>query len=236
VAEALETVPPDNAIPILTNMTANTRPAAWTLIRLGQPAVPAIVQILSIKEHEHKETGPYRLVREYCEHWDEIPKPVNPQVLRAVRRRVELGLAADYGLKLLELAGQPFQLVDARRTLEQLLSGVAVEDEQELEKVGRVHFQSNPPGQFIEKAKAGRLQVERCCVDGSSAWAIVADAQDAKRMYFVWMNLVSLRIWEIAAAQAMAPAQADRELNRQLKDHPAAKEIPEEPDAPGPRP
>jgi hypothetical protein len=50
------------------------------------------------------------------------------------------------------------------------------------------------------------------------------------------MNEASGRIWEIAAAVPMAAAQADRELNRKLKEHPAAKEIPAEPDATQPSP
>jgi hypothetical protein len=231
VAEALQTVSPDQAIPILTNMTANTRPAAWTLIRLGPPAVPALIGILKLNEHEHKESGPYGVIREYYEHWDEIPKPVDPQVVRAVRRRVELGLAADYALKLLEKAGQPFKPVDARRTLEQFLSRVAVGDERELEKVGLVHFKGNAPGEFLEQAKAGRLKVDCCYVERSSAWAVVADTQDAKRKYFVWMNEETRRLWEIAAGLPRTVEQADRELKRILKEHPSATELSAEPDA-----
>ncbi len=50
------------------------------------------------------------------------------------------------------------------------------------------------------------------------------------------MNLVSLRIWEIAAARPMTPAQADRELKRTLKEHRAAQGVPAEPDAGRPSP
>ena len=80
VAEALLTAPPPAAIPILQEMAAESRPAAWALIRLGDKAESAIIEILT--EPTFRSAGPAHLIREYYEHWKELPAPPTPRSSR----------------------------------------------------------------------------------------------------------------------------------------------------------
>jgi HEAT repeat protein len=66
VAEVLLTAPPAAAIPILQEMAAESRPAAWALIRLGAKAESAIVEILT--EPTFRSSAPGHVIREYYEH------------------------------------------------------------------------------------------------------------------------------------------------------------------------
>ncbi|MBN1362533.1 MAG: HEAT repeat domain-containing protein [Sedimentisphaerales bacterium] len=55
--------------------------SAWTLIRMGDIAVPAIAEVLAANRGELA----YKLVRAYINHWDELPGPVDEQIIDAVR-------------------------------------------------------------------------------------------------------------------------------------------------------
>jgi len=57
------TAPPAAAIPILQDMAAESRPAAWALIRLGARAESAIIEILT--EPTFRSSGPGHVIREY---------------------------------------------------------------------------------------------------------------------------------------------------------------------------
>ena len=111
MAEALLSAPSSAAIPILQEMAAESRPAAWALIRLGDKAEPAIIEIL--KEPTFRSSAPGNLIREYYEHWKELPAPPSAAILKAIRDRVQadaqLGPHDQYGLELLKLAGAPLE-------------------------------------------------------------------------------------------------------------------------------
>lgn len=62
-------------------MDSTSQDAAWAMIRMGDMAVPAIAGVL-----EANDTGlAYNLVRQYINHWDELPGPLDERVLQAVR-------------------------------------------------------------------------------------------------------------------------------------------------------
>jgi hypothetical protein len=112
VADALLTAPPA-AIPILHEMAADSRPAAWALIRLGDKAESAIVEILT--EPTFRSSGPGHVIREYYEHWKELPAPPSAAIVKAIRYRVQAdakdGPFDKYGLDVLKLAGAPLEEV-----------------------------------------------------------------------------------------------------------------------------
>jgi hypothetical protein len=112
VADALLTAPPA-AIPILQEMAAESRPAAWALIRLGDKAESAIVEILT--EPTFRSSGPGHVIREYYEHWKELPAPPSAAIVKAIRYRVQAdakdGPFDKYGLDVLKLAGAPLEEV-----------------------------------------------------------------------------------------------------------------------------
>jgi hypothetical protein len=109
VAQAVGRLGGAKAVPVLRKMVRGTgAEAAWELIRLGPVAVPAIAGV--IREGRSAEEGPSGewLIRAYIEHWKEVPKPLDPRVLAAVRA----GMAApgvrahrtQYHAELLRLA------------------------------------------------------------------------------------------------------------------------------------
>jgi hypothetical protein len=111
VADALLTAPPAAAIPILQEIAAESRPAAWALIRLGDKAESAIIEILT--EPTFRSSGPGHVIREYYEHWKELPSPPSAAIVKAIRYRVQadakVGPRDQYGLEVLKLAGDSVQ-------------------------------------------------------------------------------------------------------------------------------
>jgi hypothetical protein len=110
-AEALLTAPPAAAIPILQEMAAESRPAAWALIRLGDKAESAIIEVLT--EPTFRSSGPGHVIREYYEHWKELPVPPGAAIVKAIRYRVQadakVGPRDQYGLEILKLVGDSFK-------------------------------------------------------------------------------------------------------------------------------
>jgi hypothetical protein len=75
----------EKAVPVLRKLVRSTgAEAAWELIKLGEMAVPTIAKV--IREGAGEEDMSYEwLIRAYIEHWKEVPKPLDPRVLDAVR-------------------------------------------------------------------------------------------------------------------------------------------------------
>ena len=113
VADAVLSAPPNEAIPILQEMAADSRAAAWALIRLGGQAESAIIEILA--EPIFRSSGPENLIREYYEHWKELPAPPNAAIVKAIRDRVQAdakdGPPDRYGLEVLKLSGDSLEEV-----------------------------------------------------------------------------------------------------------------------------
>jgi RNA polymerase sigma factor (sigma-70 family) len=116
VAEALGALGGKESVAVLRRMLRSTSEAAWQLVRLGPLAVPTIVEVIegASTRTSAREPGALdhqRLIRGYIDHWDKVPKPIDPRVLAAVRKSMASprgkGPSTEYHKKLLELASRP---------------------------------------------------------------------------------------------------------------------------------
>jgi hypothetical protein len=116
VAEALGRLGGQESVSVLRRMVRSTNEAAWQLVRLGPVAVPTVVEVIESGTDPHDEREPgfldyQRLIRAYLDHWDEVPRPVDPRVLAAVRHSMAVPKVKTYGTeyhqKLLDLASRP---------------------------------------------------------------------------------------------------------------------------------
>jgi len=107
VAKALGDLGDRESIPVLAELIDSTNEAGWSLIRLGQAAVPTIVQIIErgTLPNDLRSEG---LVRTYIEHWEELPGPIDPRVVAAVRKAITTKFTrvsrTEYHKRFLELA------------------------------------------------------------------------------------------------------------------------------------
>ena len=106
-AKALGDLGDRESIPVLAELIDSTHEAGWSLIRLGQAAVPTIVQIIErgTLPNDLRSEG---LVRTYIEHWEELPGPIDPRVVAAVRKAITTKFTrfyrTEYHKRFLELA------------------------------------------------------------------------------------------------------------------------------------
>jgi hypothetical protein len=81
------------------------------LIRLGDKAESAIIEVLT--EPTFRSSGPGHVIREYYEHWKELPVPPGAAIVKAIRYRVQadakVGPRDQYGLEILKLVGDSFK-------------------------------------------------------------------------------------------------------------------------------
>ena len=119
VARALVDLDGPNAAPVLAGMVDSTEEARRCLVCMGSPAVPAIAAIIS-----QGDTGDNRdaehLVRAYIDHWPELPGPIDPRIIDAVRKgmqKVKEGGRTEYYkhfLKLVESDPVPVSQLSCR--------------------------------------------------------------------------------------------------------------------------
>jgi RNA polymerase sigma factor (sigma-70 family) len=116
VAEALGRLGDRESVAVLRRMVRSTGEAARQLVRLGPAAVPTVVEVIESGTDPTDEREPgfldyQRLIRAYVDHWDEVPKPIDPRVLDAVRKSMAAPKVKAYGTeyhqKLLDLASRP---------------------------------------------------------------------------------------------------------------------------------
>jgi len=86
VAEALADFGGERAVPVLAKMAAKSEEAIWGLIRLGDVAVPTLVEMIQKTESYEDKSLSTDVVRTYMEHWNELPRPVDQRVVAAARR------------------------------------------------------------------------------------------------------------------------------------------------------
>jgi hypothetical protein len=93
VAEALYQLGGKESIGTLAEMAYHTDTAAWALIRLGDAAVPAIVELLSRDLGDgalpDTVTRYETIIRAYLDHWQELPALPDERVLDAVRANMQ---------------------------------------------------------------------------------------------------------------------------------------------------
>lgn len=96
VAWALGQIHDRASLPVLVSMMS-AQATAWDvgfeLIRWGDESVPHIADLiaLSTKEEleEREHTMGENMIRAYLEHWDQLPRPIDPRVVAAVRKSLE---------------------------------------------------------------------------------------------------------------------------------------------------
>ena len=228
VAEALLSAPPAEAITILAEMTADTGPAAWTLIRLGERAESTIIEIL--EEPTFRSSGPRNLIRQYYEHWKELPTPPSAAIVRAIHDRVqaEVGRGGHerYGREVLKLAGDPLVVRNAWRDLEAALSLMATKGQENRKNLllgTRFPRFDQAPEEFLKDAEASNLRIRRIMADRTSALAHVAD-QKGEADYILRLNRTGV-VWTISVVWAVPADNVQDRVNGFLKSHPQAKEV-----------
>ena len=116
VAEALGRLGGKESLPVLRRMVRSTEEAAWQLVRLGPLAVPTVVEVIESGTDPEDERNPefldyQKLIRAYIDHWKDVPKPIDPRVLAAVRKSMTVPKIKGYGIQyhreLLDLASRP---------------------------------------------------------------------------------------------------------------------------------
>jgi RNA polymerase sigma factor (sigma-70 family) len=116
VAEALGALGGKESVPVLRRMLRSTDGAAWQLIRLGPLAVPTVVEVIEGGPGRPDAPRPdpvdsQRLIRAYVDHWAEVPRPLDPRVLEAVRKSLAApkvkAHGTEYHKQLLDLASRP---------------------------------------------------------------------------------------------------------------------------------
>ena len=224
LADAFVQLQGSEAIGVLTQLARKNRHAAWTLISLGPPAVPAIVDVLN-RKHDRSDRSDYYLIRAYFDHWKDIPKPVDPRVIDAIYDRVELGRCDSYTLKVLKLAGRPFVVLTPRQTFEAFLTTLASNNAKAIARAMTIHFRNNDPGKFLPRAKAGKLKITCMHAERNTAWFTMVDRDDKRSCYLVWMNLDSGRVWSVSAAMPRTPERLEAMLQKILDEHPDAKKV-----------
>jgi RNA polymerase sigma factor (sigma-70 family) len=89
VAQAVGRLGGAKAVPVLRKMVRGTgAEAAWELIKLGAVAVPAVAEVIREGRNAEENLSYEWLIRAYIEHWKEVPKPLDPKVLDAVRASI----------------------------------------------------------------------------------------------------------------------------------------------------
>jgi RNA polymerase sigma factor (sigma-70 family) len=111
VAQAVGRLGGAKAVPVLRKMVRSTgAEAAWELIRLGPVAVPTIVEVIREGRSPEEDLSYEWLIRAYIEHWKEVPKPLDPKVVDAVRASMAApevkALRTYYHAELVKLAAR----------------------------------------------------------------------------------------------------------------------------------
>jgi hypothetical protein len=226
VAEALVSVPPTQAMPILKKMTTDSRCAAWALIQLGDKAESAIIDILLGEEANLRNPGFINIIREYYEHWKELPAPPSAAIVQAIHDRVQVQGGLDqYGRDVLKYAGDPFVERNARQDLQATFSLMATKGQEMRKKLllRRIFGSNDVPEGFIKNAEGGNLLIRRIVADRTSAFAHVAD-KNGETNYVIGLGRDGF-VWIIGYGWAVSPEIVQTRMDKFIKDHPEAKEI-----------
>jgi hypothetical protein len=210
IAEAIFRIDPVKAIPHLKELTRDQRPAAWCLIRAGEPAVPAILDVLN-RQGDSKDSGAYYVIREYFEHEKELPGKIDPNVLDAIEECVEFrgSEIGQYGLEVLSRAGRKLKPSDARQAVSRYLGKLAADDTAAaIRLIGQnPMLMTQCPDEFYRLAIEARLEIRSVHAGKSAAWAVLEDRQrrDDDRQYLAYMNGSGGVAWTLAYVMRDTP-------------------------------
>lgn len=231
VARALPALIGQESIPLLEEMIESTQEARFRLVQLGEPAVPTIAAIIE-RDETRSGSRSVGLIRAYIDHWKEIPQPIDPRVIAAVKANMQLESVRSRGFgyhrELLQLAGEPetkppTALETAQSWLTHLQSGNGAE-------LGKIVSNVAKPGDWLKLRESfspkAQLALEKIYIDKTSGLIVTKPFQDKDGQeirLFVFMNLLRGTDWRVGPALSQ-PAQKDLHRERFLKDHPDASE------------
>lgn len=232
VAVALPALLGQESIPLLEEMIDSTEEARFRLVELGEPAVPAIAAFIE-RDETRSGSKSVGLIRAYIDHWKEVPQPIDPRVIAAVKANMQLESVRSRGFgyhrELLQLAGEPepkppTALETAQSWVTHLQSGNAAE-------LGKIVSNVAKPADWLKLRESfspkAQLALDKIYVDKTSGLLVTKPFQDKvgqEIRLFVFMNLLRGTDWRVGPALAQ-PAQRELYRERFLKDHPGASEI-----------
>ena len=157
-------------------MIPSTADARWELIRLGEPAVPAICDVIA--SDESRENPPSVLmIRAYIDRWKQLSQPVDPRVIQAVLANMQQEKVRDrmnYHREFLKLSGvEEPKPPTAAETVRLFLKHFAAGDREQLERLWtNLGNDRDWPGLRAKLDLPDHLAIDAAWVDDSGGLAI----------------------------------------------------------------
>ncbi|MHC4742353.1 MAG: M56 family metallopeptidase, partial [Planctomycetota bacterium] len=237
LVESLLILDRDNCTELLKNMVPKIKRASWGLIRLGPKAMPAILEVL--QSRDLRDMGQIYLIRQYIENWDEVDKPIDSRLIKAVQKNLDYRLGStttwtEYHREFLRLAGAPeLPSKDARQITEDFLDAVKADDQETILAVTsprQGNWRENLP-QLKKLPELQQLRLLEVYADTTEnlAQAIAvgpdADDKDSPRVRIL-LNFNSGAVWRVRNISIDTREISDRMRGRFLENHPNAKPVP----------
>ncbi len=227
VALALPALYGEKAVPWLVEMIKSTGEARIGLIRLGEPAVPAIIE----KDESRRFAPSVMLIRAYIDHWKELPQPIDAGVIEAVKANVELEIRRNdlqYQRKFLKLAGEAEpKPATLRETAELFFKHLKAGNEKAL---GRIKDNVGSIEEWLKLREsfdpATELKIETLLIGKNEAFLQTrpfTDKSGSRIHMVVFINLVRGTDWRVGPALSES---AQRTVHNDLfrESYPDAKE------------
>ncbi|MBC8876576.1 MAG: hypothetical protein H8E44_44680 [Planctomycetes bacterium] len=223
---------------LLKNMVSSTKEAAWGLIRLGPTGVPVMLELL--EERDRRNMGQIHLIRQYIDHWEELPGPTDDRVIEAVRKNLDfrLGSSRDwtqYHQELLKLAGAP-GLPDScpRQIADAFLTSLKEDDRTTfgVTTLADMDDWSEWHGKLKKLPEFQKLAIAEVYADKNDNMALATAVNpDGKKggQLAIYLNFCSGAVWRVSTLFIHTPEESeksDRVFKRFLQKHPDAKLVP----------
>jgi len=220
-----------NSIGLLRSMLKTTRSAGWALIRLGEPAIPSIVDILEETPPRPSNTSHQTyLVREYIDHWEDVPKPLDQRVVKALKANLiyRRGDSA-YHSQLLKLAGASEPTYGTSRQIaERFLRAVQTPDQKVINTV-TVSLQAGFRERLARLRRIPKLdELKVCAVNTNQAKNVacaacfdIEDMASHDSYVIIILNFIHGKVWRVANLYISDdPAGSARMYGRILEKYP----------------
>ena len=205
-------------------MIPSTANARWELIRLGEPAVPAICKVIEPDESEGNSPA-VLMIRAYIDHWKKVPQPIDPRIIGAVLANMQHDKVRgrmNYHRELLKLAGvdEP-KPPTAEETIRLFLGHFMAGDREQLERLW-VNFGNDRDwlGLRAKLELPDRLAIDAAWTDDFGGMAITGPLKSkaGEEVHLVlFLSLQRGQDWRVCALQA-EPAHLNRQRDQFLKN------------------
>jgi hypothetical protein len=228
LVEALLVLDRAQCADLLKGMLPSTSAAGWGLIRLGPQGVARIVDVLSAKLVPPQERmDQIYLIRQYIDHWKDVPKPLDERILNAVRQNWDyrLGSSSDwtqYHAELLELAGVPgVRYKPPSEIVQEFLQAVRSGNEAPIGMLVEVGSRRWPDwrNELRQLPDLQAISVTGAYVDRQGNMALVTAMGPGTGVTF-YLNFMSGRVWRIGSVRIQTAEQTERAVRRFLEAHP----------------